>query len=364
MGSVGFVGFGRFGAALASLCQESGFHVRAYDEGAEVPDELRAASLRELARAAELLVIAVPVPRVREVLVELRPELGPGHFVLDVGSVKTGPVAAMRELLGPAVPWIGTHPLFGPASLARGERPLRVVICPTPEHPGASARGRAFFTRLGCEVIEESVEVHDRTMALTHALTFFVAKGMIDAGVRTDVTFAPPSFQAIARTIDTVRSDAGHLFAALHRENPYAAESRKRLLDSLVAADKQLGDSDDVEPSSKALAIGDFGEPSAEVRETRELIDELDHELCELLARRAQLARRVGRAKADLGRGVHDPSREGRLLAARKAWAVSRGLDAASVEEIFEAILRFSRRLQMPSATDHETDAIDEETER
>ena len=50
-------------------------------------------------------------------------------------------------------------------------------------------------------------------MAWTHALAFFVAKGMIDAGAGMEVPFAPPSFQAIARTIEIVRSDAGHLFA-------------------------------------------------------------------------------------------------------------------------------------------------------
>ena len=71
-------------------------------------------------------------------------------------------------------------------------------------------------------------------MAHTHALTFFVAKGMIDAGAATAVPFAPPSFQAISRTIETVRSDAGHLFAAIARDNPFAPEARKELVRALA----------------------------------------------------------------------------------------------------------------------------------
>ena len=77
-------------------------------------------------------------------------------------------------------------------------------------------------------------------MAHTHALTFFVAKGMLDAGAGMEVPFAPPSFQAISRTIETVRSDAGHLFAAIQRENPFAAEARHQLLEALAGIDQAL----------------------------------------------------------------------------------------------------------------------------
>jgi prephenate dehydrogenase len=40
--------------------------------------------------------------------------------------------------------------------------------------------------------------------------------------------------------------------------------------------------------------------------------------------------------------------REARLLEARRKWASDLGIDVASVDEIFQAILRFSRRVQEP----------------
>ena len=191
----------------------------------------------------------------------------------------------------------------------------------------------------------EDEATHDRGMAWTHALAFFVAKGMLDAGAPLDIPYAPPSFQALARTVEAARSDAGHLYAALHRENPYAAEARRKLLEALLAADQNLAGADGPPPSSSLVLMPSKGGPEA-LRETRDLIDDLDRDLVELLGRRAQLARRAAREKARLGRPVRDPEREAELLAARMRWADERGLDPTSVHQIFEAILQFSRRLQ------------------
>src|SRR5262249_42835666 len=159
-------------------------------------------SVEDLVRGADFVGIAVPVPRIGEAVAAVRPHLAQGQIVFDVGSVKVEPSAAMAALLGREFPWVATHPLFGPVSLFPGERPQRAVVCPNALHPGAAAAVAALFRRIGCEVIEQDADAHDRAMAMTHALAFFVAKGMIDVGVPTDLVWAPPSFQAIARTIE------------------------------------------------------------------------------------------------------------------------------------------------------------------
>ncbi|MGH7296793.1 MAG: prephenate dehydrogenase/arogenate dehydrogenase family protein, partial [Polyangiaceae bacterium] len=288
--SVAILGYGRFGRALGQLLAEAGVPHRAYDAVTEgIPQEFRADSLRDLvsgpgpaggtaASRPGFVVVAVPVPRIRASLNDLRPLLQADQVVLDVGSVKVGPAAALADVLGDAVPWVATHPLFGPLSLALAERPLRVVLCPSPAHPAAAARVRELYERIGCEVIEQTPEGHDRVMAHTHALTFFVAKGMIDAGAGMEVPFAPPSFQAIARTIETVRSDAGHLFAAIARDNPFAAEARKQLVQALGAIDRALDAQpadaragDDASPDSTGgFSIPDLGERSPELKQTRD----------------------------------------------------------------------------------------------
>jgi len=350
--TVALLGYGRFGRALGQLLFDAGIAHRAFDPAAEVPAEHRVGSLRELTAGAAFVIVAVPVPRMRAALVDLRPHLDPSQIVLDVGSVKMLPSAALRETLGDAVPWCATHPLFGPVSLALAERPLRVVICPAEEHPHAALEARALYERIGCEVIEQTPENHDRVMAHTHALTFFVAKGMIDAGAGMDVPFAPPSFQAISRTIENVRSDAGHLFSAIARDNPFAARARKELVQALAAIDRAL-DADDAQRGGEVAAqdparyaIPDLGERSPELKQTRDHIDAVDRTIVRLLAQRAQLQVRAARAKAALGAPVLDGARETEMLGTRRRWAVEMKLDVDGVTEVFRAILTMSRRNQ------------------
>ncbi len=347
-GPVGILGFGLFGRALSDLLHEAGIPVRAFDPRASVPGPLSAASVAALAAEAPVLIVAVPVAAIPDALAALRPHVGGEHLVIDVGSVKVRPTEQLRRAFGAAVPWAATHPLFGPTSLALGERPLRVIVCPNDVHPGAVEAAAALYRRVGCQVLTLTAEEHDRKMAELHALAFFVAKGVLDAGVDMNSELAPPSARGIARTVASVRSDAGHLFATLHRENPFSGEARRKLLDALHEADHALRGPADGEPEIPAasLAIPDLGVRSPALREVRDLIDDLDREIVALLARRARLSHRAREAKAGLGHGVRDARREDQLLALRRAWAADNGLDPVSVESVFLEILRFSRRLQ------------------
>ena len=348
--SVAIVGYGRFGRALASLFVDAGAVVRAYDSKVSIPVPLATSSPELLIRGASHVILAVPITAMRAALEEIAPFLEPSQMVIDVGSVKVGPVRALAEVLGNRIPWVGTHPLFGPTSLALAERPLRAVVCPNPIHPEAARRAKTLYEAIGCEILEESPDEHDRRMAETHVLAFFVAKGILEANMGLEVSNAPPSFQAITRTVDVVRADAGHLFAAIQRENPYAAEARKKFIDSLVQLDARLREDVQSEMAAiadaKDMAIADNPVVPPDLRETRDLIDDLDRELVALLGRRMELARRARRAKARLGLGIVDSVREAELLGNRRTWAMVEGLDPDGVAEIFEAVLRLSRHVQ------------------
>lgn len=341
------MGYGRFGRSLADLLAEAGHEVRAWDVG-PVGGARGVGSLGALATSSDVLMVAVPVGSMWAVMQSLRSHAGGDHIVVDVGSVKVLPSEWMGEAFGESVPWVATHPLFGPTSLALGERPLRVVVCPNPLHEAAVGRVRAMYEGAGCEVVEQEAASHDRAMAETHALAYFVAKGILDAGVGLDAANAPPSSRAILRTVEAVRSDAGHLFASLHVDNPYAGEVRERFLEALQSIDRTLRDtpSGTADSEMASLAIPDLGERSTEIREVRDLIDDIDRDIVSLLARRLLLARRAGRAKAGLGLGVRDARREAELLARRREWAEANGLDPAAVESLFEQVLRYSRRVQ------------------
>jgi prephenate dehydrogenase len=354
--SVGIVGLGRFGTAFAGLLAGAGARVTGFDPAPGIDGEsvVRVGDSDALCGAARFVVLATPVAAMRDALTALRPALTGRHVVLDVGSVKLEPVRLMEQLLGDDVPWVGTHPLFGPVSLTLGERPLGAVLCPNPRHPAATDAVRQLLHGAGCEPIERTPDEHDREMAETHALAYLIAKGVIDAGLSLDSEIAPPSARAIARTVEAARADSGHLLATLHRDNPHAAAVRARFLSALEGADRALrahersarGSGVPSVPPSPEPRLPDLGARSPALRETRELIDDVDGELLELLARRAHLARRAGAAKSAIGHGVRDPRRESELLERRRERARRLGLPDRETSAVFEAILELSRRTQ------------------
>jgi len=355
LGPVAVIGWGRFGCAVGERLLESGVRVRAWDPRAQMPDAVAAASAQEAVYGAKTVLLAVPVPSTEAALHELRPHLAAETLVIEVGSVKSGPTAALEAVLGAAVPWAATHPLFGPVSLALGERPLRVVLCPRARHEAAVARAEEFWRALGCETLRMDPEEHDRAMAHSHALAFFVAKGFLDCGFDLESAWTPPSVGGIARTVRSAREDAGQLYASLHRENPYANEARARLLDALQSADAALRappePGERAHEEGEALRLAELSDAPPPLRAARERIDELDQELLRLLAQRAEIALRAGRAKAEVGRGVRDPRREEELLAARREGAAALGLDPEAVAEIFRSVMNLSRSHQARNAS-------------
>jgi prephenate dehydrogenase len=348
VGTVGIVGFGRFGRSLCELMAESGIDVRAFDPHAPVPGPIATPSLGALVRASQVVVLAVPVPALEAVIAEAAATLAGRQLVLDVASVKVKPAGLFDRYLADRVPWAATHPLFGPASLARRERPLRVVICPNSRHPGAVDAAARLYTRLGCQVRLQGAEAHDREMARTHALGFLIAKAFIDLGIGSEPESVPPSFRGIAATIESVREDAGHLFTAILSDNPFAAEARRSFLDALARLDAELAHpSASVEASAEAgFPIPDFGDRSPDLVEVRDLIDDVDRRLVDLLVQRHDLSKRAGHIKRRDGRPVRDPVREDALLDERAGWARGGGLDVDGTTRVFRAILDQSRAYQ------------------
>jgi prephenate dehydrogenase len=348
IGTIGIVGFGRFGRSLCELMAESGIDVRAYDPYTHVPEPLAAASIGELVQASQAVVLAVPVPALEAVIAGASAFLTSRHLVLDVASVKVKPVGLFERHLAGRVPWAATHPLFGPASLARRERPLRVVVCPNDRHPAAVAAAARLYASLGCQVRLQDAEAHDREMARTHALGFLIAKAFIDLGIGSEPESVPPSFRGIAATIESVREDAGHLFTAILSDNPFAAEARRDFLDALARLDDELA-----HPPARAEAsiapgfpIPDFGDRSPDLVEVRDLIDDVDRRLVDLLVQRHDLSKRAGHIKRRDGRPVRDQVREETLLSERAEWARGGGLDVDGTLRVFRAILDQSRAYQ------------------
>ena len=336
---IGILGYGRFGSALAALMAEHQYSWLAWDPTQAVPGPHAAAGVTELLAGSDLVVVAVPVTAFAKVLRDLRPHLGKQHQVMDVCSVKQGPCDLMDEVLGDDIPHVGCHPLFGPLSIARAE-PLRTVVCPSPRHPAIALQVRTWFESIGSEVTEMTPAMHDRHMAMTHAMAFFIARGLLELGVGEDLHWTPPSFAALASSIAAVRADAGHLFNAIQRENPYAAATRRQLIEALTLIDQRVLEAPVDMGVLSVPGVPAPGRHAGVLREVREHIDELDRELLGLLHRRRELCSRAGLAMPDMHAAAREMSAgSAALLEARRRWGGDGGLTPERVEAVFRQIV-------------------------
>jgi prephenate dehydrogenase len=130
--SVGLLGVGAFGRLVAKHLSPI-VPVIAYDPALKISDvaeiDVQVGTVAEVG-SCDMLVIAAPVSEFGTALRQVRPYLRPGAAVVDVGSVKVGPIKIMQDELPDFVEIVGTHPLFGPQSAWTGIAGRKIVVCP------------------------------------------------------------------------------------------------------------------------------------------------------------------------------------------------------------------------------------------
>ncbi|MGE7415157.1 prephenate dehydrogenase/arogenate dehydrogenase family protein [Methylobacterium tarhaniae] len=252
--ALGLIGFGAFGRLVAQHLA-SLFSLRVHDPFA--PDSAFAAAGVErcdldVAAACPVVILATPVSTLPSVVRDIAPHLSPGALVLDVGSVKVRPAEIMRAGLPAGIDIVATHPLFGPQSAREGLRGLKIAVCPV---RGGRARRVGAFLRhaLGLTVILTTPEAHDREAAAVQGLTHLIAKVLV-AMEPLPTRMTTRSFDLVMQAVGMVRHDAPEVYHAIERENPFAAEVRRRFFDLAAQMDGELGESAGFEGKTRLRA--------------------------------------------------------------------------------------------------------------
>jgi prephenate dehydrogenase len=236
---LGLIGFGRFGQFAAKHLWNR-LEVTVWD----LRDlRKRAAALRvrwgslQKAASRDFVLLSVPISELPGCLDSVVPYLAEGSVLMDCCSVKVHPVKWMLERAPKGVDVIGLHPLFGPVSGGGGVAGLPIVVCPARTEKADLLRG--FLEEAGLSVHTLTPEEHDRAMARTLVLTQFLGKGLLRTGI-TDSPFKTPGFDRLLRMVEMMRHDSTELFQDMNRLNPFAAEERRRLLESLLQIHREL----------------------------------------------------------------------------------------------------------------------------
>lgn len=226
--TIGVIGLGAFGGLLARVLAGHA-SVLAHDPSeVPTPEGVRRASLAETA-GCPVVVLAVNVQHLPEAIEAVRPHLPPGALVADVCSVKLEPLRLLTERLPPEVRILGTHPLFGPQTVAeRGLPGQKIALCPARIEPERAERVRRFLTEtLRLRAIEVTPDEHDRQMTYVQVLTHLIGH----AGLRMDLPELPLATVAYERLLQlkrNVEKDSPELFEAIQRHNPWSTDIRRR----------------------------------------------------------------------------------------------------------------------------------------
>jgi prephenate dehydrogenase len=220
--TLGIIGLGAIGGSIARQAKLAG--VAKVVGWSPEPSERAAAAQQgalddappkaaDVARAADLLILAAPPAANLTQLEALAPHLRPGALVSDVGSVKRA-IVALAERLGLGAAFAGSHPLAGThrrgfeasrSDMFRGAV-VYVTPCAAPGGEGAARETAHFWEAvLGAHVVTLDAAGHDAQLAATSHVPQVVASLLAQFLARA----TPPGASLGPGALDTTRLAAG-----------------------------------------------------------------------------------------------------------------------------------------------------------
>ena len=175
-------GSGRMGAWFARFLDSQGFEVTVADPIAPAGGFEHVTDWRNLELNHDLIVVAAPLRRSNEVLLELA-QCKPAGIVFDIGSLKSPLREGLDALRAAGCRVTSVHPLFGPgANLLSGRHVVFVDL----GDRGATDEVRRLFASTMAVPVDMSLEQHDRLMGyvlgLSHALNIAVFSTLTNSG--------------------------------------------------------------------------------------------------------------------------------------------------------------------------------------
>lgn len=181
-------GRGRMGAAFASFFLEQGYEVLIADKRTKL-------STIDAAKKGDVVIVAVPIDCTEKVIETIAPYVRPSSLLMDITSVKEGPVRAMSASRASV---IGLHPMCNETTFGPGQT---LLYCPT--RPGKWGKWfkEMFGEKAGFTLVKTTPRKHDEQMAIVQALIHFTEFVLgetlqnLNVNVEDIMTYASPASQ-------------------------------------------------------------------------------------------------------------------------------------------------------------------------
>ena len=189
--NIAILGIGLMGASLALGLKKRGFtgRILGYARREETRKQALASGVAdevfadpaEAVRAADIVVVCVPIWTIASLAGQIVPALKPGAVVTDVGSTKSELLKTMEPLFkDSAARFVGSHPIAGSekTGIEAGDPDLYegrlTIVCPSE----GALEISDLWKSVGSEVVEMSPEQHDAMLASTSHLPHMVAAAL------------------------------------------------------------------------------------------------------------------------------------------------------------------------------------------
>ncbi len=234
-------GAGGMGRWCARLFKRTGFDV-SISSRRDARDIASSMGVRlsrpESASTFDIVVLSVPIDAVEDMAAAVAPRMKPGSLLMDLSSLKKGPVSSMLKHSPPGVEVIGVHPLFGPDSDGRGRT---VVLVPTARSERWLPIIKDLFVDEGFNVLEATADDHDKNMAVVQGLTHFMYLAMARAMENSHVNmqdasaFKTPVYGITKELVGRVLSQSPGLYALIQ-----SSDDAKELRHAYIEACREL----------------------------------------------------------------------------------------------------------------------------
>lgn len=223
-------GKGKMGNYFVNFFERNKYEVIISDQKTEL-------SNTEVAKRADVVIISVPIDRTEEVILKVAPHMKKSALLMDLTSVKVGPMEAMKKEKSD---YLGCHPLFGPTASIFGQI---VILC--------SGRGVIWHHWLkkllednGAIVRELTPQKHDELMSYIQTLTHFshiaFANTLRKSGIsiREFIKYPSPVYMMELYMMGRILKQDPKLYANIQLTNP----ANLKAVESYLASCRQLAE--------------------------------------------------------------------------------------------------------------------------
>ena len=222
-------GRGQMGQLFGRFFEAQGYQVVIADHDAGEGNE-------EIIKIADMVLFAVPLHETVNIIQDLIPYARPEQLLMDLSSLKVGPVQAMLRSPSSIV---GLHPMFGGSISSFAGQTM--VACPARIDSREWGYLRRLFESQGMRIKECTPEKHDYMMSiiqvLFHVTTMVTGRVLreLKVDVAATMEFTSPSYRLEMNLLGRMFAQNPALYSAITQMNPFTLD----VLDHLEAGLKR-----------------------------------------------------------------------------------------------------------------------------